>query len=386
MAVQDAGTVLVTGAWGLVGSHVVPELLRRGHRVVAVDLETRATRRRARRAGGGDMEARWCDLTDEVAVGRLLDDVQPSAIVHLAGIIPPFTYANPGLARRVNVGATQAIVRAAERLPHPPRIVLASSLAVYGARNPHRFDDLVTAATPTNPVDSYGAHKVAAERIVTSSRLEWVVLRLGGVMTPYPRWNLDPELVRFEAVMPADGRMHTIDVRDVARAFAAASTTEAVNEVFLVAGDASHRIRQHELSSALIAAMGLPGGLPEGRPGDPDSETGWFPSDWMDTERSQQVLGYQHHSLPEMLATSRAKVGPVRHVLRPFTPVVRRVLARRSPYRRTPGQYAEIWSTARLCWGSVEPGELEVHGVEVHGVEVHGVEPPDVHAHALRVA
>ena len=95
-------------------------------------------RRRKKLPAG--VEVRWADLTDSAEVERLLADVAPAAIIHLAAVIPPPIYRNAKLARKVNVGATAALVRAAEAQPTPPRFVQASSNAVYGSRNPHRHD------------------------------------------------------------------------------------------------------------------------------------------------------------------------------------------------------------------------------------------------------
>ena len=46
--------------------------------------------------------------------------------------------------------------------------------------------DVLTADTPVNPADVYGAHKAAAEKLVRASSLDWVILRLGGVLTVDP--------------------------------------------------------------------------------------------------------------------------------------------------------------------------------------------------------
>ena len=230
------------------------------------------------------MQVRWADLTSAADVEALLAAVSPTAIIHLAAIIPPFCYARPGLARAVNVDATASLVKAASALPIPPRFVQASSVAVYGARNPHRNDGLLTSSTPLRPNDLYGAHKVMAEQHVTASELDWVVLRLGGVLLAEPRWALDRDLIFFEAVLPSDGRIQTVDVRDVAHAFCAATVTERVCEIFLIGGDETHRITQAGLGTESAAAMGLVGGLPTGRPGDPDDDQAWFATDWMDTE------------------------------------------------------------------------------------------------------
>src|SRR6187402_2780529 len=98
-------TVLVTGAFGLVGSATVRALAAAGHRVVATDLGTDANRVKAQALPRG-VEARWADLTATPDVQGLIDDVAPDAIVHLAAVIPPPIYRNPGLARKVNVDAT----------------------------------------------------------------------------------------------------------------------------------------------------------------------------------------------------------------------------------------------------------------------------------------
>ena len=150
-------------------------------------------------------------------------------IVHLAAVIPPPLYRNPGLARKVNVEATMALVRAAEAQPSPPRFVQASSNAVYGSRNPHRVTDVVRADTPPRPFELYSTTKFEAEEFVRSSSLEWVVLRLGGVLSPnFSALPLSADGIFFESALPTDGRIHTVDVRDVAAAFAAATTADVV--------------------------------------------------------------------------------------------------------------------------------------------------------------
>lgn len=342
--------VLVTGAFGLVGSAVVDALAARGHAVVATDLRSPTNLQSAQHLPPG-VEVRWADLTSHSEVADLVGSTRPVAIVHLAALIPPFCYANRRLAQAVNVDATGLLVSAAENLPSPPRFVLASSVAVYGARNPHRDMGLLTADTPVNPSDLYGAHKVAAENLVRSSGLEWVVLRLGGVLTATPRWSIDPNLLRFEAVLPSDGRIQTVDVRDVARAFGAAIGTSHVREVFLIGGDSSHRTTQSAVASETAAAMGLAGGIPAGRPGDPDDPRSWFVTDWMDTERSQQVLGFQRYSLPAMHAETSAAVGWKRMPIRLAVPIVRSVLKTQSPYRGMSGQFADPWRAIERCWG-----------------------------------
>ena len=336
-------TVLVTGAFGLVGSATVKRLAADGRRVVATDLGTPAQRKAAQALPAGT-QARWADLTEPATVNRLVSEVSPAAIVHLAAVIPPLIYRNPKRARKVNVDATAALVRAAAGQPNPPRFIQASSNAVYGPRNPYRFNDLEHADTPPKPYDLYGATKLEAEEQLQSSRLEWVVLRLGGVFSADLRdMPVSADGLSFESALPTDGRVHTVDVRDVAAAFAAATTADVAGEILLVAGDQSHRWRQVEIGAALATAMGLTGAFSTGRPGDPDSNDDWFVTDWMDTTRAQEALAFQQHSWPEMLAEMRANTGWKRYALRPVRPLVKQFLKRRAAYRDAPGHYADPW-------------------------------------------
>lgn len=352
-------TVLVTGAFGLVGAATVRHLAGSGRRVAATDLDVPANRKAAEALDPARVEVRWADLTDPAAVQALLQAVRPAAIIHLAAIIPPFCYARRALARKVNVEATGHLLRAAAALPAPPRFVLASSIAVYGARNPYRVSEPLTADTPVNPCDIYGAHKVEAETLVRESGLDWLILRLGGVLPGEPRFDLDRDFLTFEAVLPSDGRIHTVDTRDVAAAFAAATTVPETRQVLLIAGDDSHRHVYGEVSAALTAAMGLPGVLPAGRRGDPDSADGWFHTDWIDAEPAQKILGHQRHSWSAMLADISAGVGWRRYPLRLVAPLAGLYLHRQSPYRGYPGSYADPWGAIRRIWGDPSPDRKE---------------------------
>jgi nucleoside-diphosphate-sugar epimerase len=346
--------VLVTGAFGLVGSATVKRLAADGRRVVATDLDIPAHRKAAAKLPSG-VDVRYADLTDPAAVDALMADVAPSAVIHLAAIIPPFAYMRRELAEKVNVGATASLLAAAAKQPSAPRFVLASSIAVYGPRNPHAQHDVLTAETPVNPADLYGAHKAEAEKLVRATSLDWVILRLGGVLTVDAGSAMNLDNLYFEGLLPTDGRIQTVDVRDVARAFAAATTADAAGETLLIGGNDSHRLVQGDIAPAMAAAVGLVGGMPTGLRGNPDSADAWFSTDWMDTTRAQEVLGYQHHSWADMLVEAADKAGFKRHLLRIAAPLTHEIFKRRAAYYGRTEPYADPWAAIAAKWADPRP-------------------------------
>lgn len=338
-----SGPVLVTGAFGLVGTATIKQLASEGRRVVATDLKTPAYVKAAKKLPA-NVEVKWADLTDQAQLDELLVTSSPSAIIHLVGMIAPAIYRNAALGRRVNVDITRAVVSAAQTLPKPPRIVHASSVAVFGPRNPHRHPGKADENTSTLPNEVYGATKLEAEQVVRASELDWVILRLGAVVSTRLLSMLSGwDILLFESALPTDGRVHTVDVRDVAKAFAAATTADAVGRILLIGGDDTHLLRYADAGHGILDAVGIGDVLPEGRRGDPDSDTAWFATDWMDTEPAQEILKFQEYSWGDILADVRRKVGPARHLLRLAAPLVRPVLRRRSAYQGAPGAYADPW-------------------------------------------
>ena len=343
--------VLVTGACGLVGRATVTALRARGLPVVATDLGSRANREHAASLPADrDLAWRWADLTAPEQARGLVKASAPRAVVHLAAVIPPACYDDPGLAESVNVGGTRHLTEAV--VDHAPqaRFVHASSVAVHGSRNPHRDLGLLGPDTPLAPSDLYGRHKAAAEEVVRAIATPWVVLRLGGVMTTEVSGGNDADTSYFSASLPDDGRIQTVDVRDVARAFAAAVDADVVGEILMIGGDESHRLVQRDIATGYTAALGMDGAVPAGLPGDPDDDSTWFATDWMDTARAQEALGFQQVSWPRLLEEVREQVGWKRYLLRLVGPPMHALAVRRSPYAGTGLTHADPWGAVERRW------------------------------------
>jgi UDP-glucuronate 4-epimerase len=161
--------ILVTGAAGFIGSHLVEALVGRGDEVVGIDnfdpFYPRAMKERnlaeiGRQPGFSFREQ---DLLDVAALSSLL--TPETIIVHLAakaGVRP--SLADPVGYARVNVTGTAAIVEAA-RQTGVSRIVFGSSSSVYGDSTPVPFREDAVAVVPVSP---YAATKRAAELLLTA--------------------------------------------------------------------------------------------------------------------------------------------------------------------------------------------------------------------------
>ena len=358
---QHSQIVLVTGAFGQVGKRCIEILLRRGHSVIAMDV--RSDRSVATAAGlaatshTGKLIVEYTDLTDADAVAAVVEHHRPGAIVHLAAIVSPPSYRNPRLARKVNVDGTRHLVAAARALSAPPLFVFASSAAVYGSRNPYRLPERITADTPVNPIDQYGEDKVLAESVITESGLPYAILRLGGIVSPDAQANLDGDYLLLVRATPSDNRMHSVDARDVALAFAnAVDPPDGIDgKVLVIAGNDTYVHLMSDVQDDIMAAMGIGRlGPSAGLPGDPDDDRGWAFTGWFDTTESQALLDYQEHDWPDTVAWVAGAMGRRRILLKAVSPVLRPTmrtllaLQRRFEHR---GRYADPWTLMANKYG-----------------------------------
>lgn len=342
--------VLVTGAFGNVGSHAVKHLFDQGHSVVALDVKSPHNEaREAELTRLHPLETSWTDLTDLDAVAQMMQRVQPDVVLHLAAIIAPTAYVIPDKAYAVNVTGTNNIIEAAKALGSPPRVVFTSSYSVHGPRNPYRELPPITSQTPVNPGDNYGAHKVWGERAVQSSGLEWVVVRLPQVWPTDPAFGTAPEFMRFSFLLSPDRLVTAIDSRDAALALVNAASRDVANRTFIVGGGAGWSGRAGELQAKMFRARGLKPFPDEAyRQADPDVDSSWYYEGIVDTSESQEALQYQVHS-PQDYYDAVKTTGVAGLFIPLLKGVIQKRLLKSSDYWGKPAvpDSEEIW--VRIC-------------------------------------
>jgi nucleoside-diphosphate-sugar epimerase len=125
------------------------------------------------------------DIAEPGAIAAAMD-ADTHSVFHLAAVVSAHAEAEFDIGYRVNLDGTRSLLEACRKLKVPPRLVFASSLAVFGGKLPAVVDDSVT---PT-PQTSYGTQKVIGEYLVNdysrkgmidgrSLRLPTIVVRPG---------------------------------------------------------------------------------------------------------------------------------------------------------------------------------------------------------------
>jgi nucleoside-diphosphate-sugar epimerase len=189
----DPMKVVVTGGAGFLGQRLIEALLARGRLSLG--------------QGAGESEIRQIVAVDTAQPGKLIVDdrvgyvigdigkphflghvlaADTDSVFHLAAVVSGAAEADFDLGMRVNLDGTRALLEACRAQQGTPRLVFASSVAVFGSPLP----PVVTDGTTPTPQTSYGVQKLIGELLVgdcsrkgfidgRSVRLPTIVVRPG---------------------------------------------------------------------------------------------------------------------------------------------------------------------------------------------------------------
>lgn len=151
MTRKNQQRVLITGGAGFLARQVTELLAIRQIEVVGVDVHTAAL----------TTPLVEVDLRDGTALREAVDDIRPTAVLHLASMLSQDCERDPRGAFEANVLGTLNLIEALPRSSSVP-IVFASSIAAMSAR-------IGTDRSPTAPRSVYAATKIMAETLVADA-------------------------------------------------------------------------------------------------------------------------------------------------------------------------------------------------------------------------
>lgn len=239
--------VLVTGASGFVGSHLVEELAKK-HTVVALVRKTS----KLLWLDTKKIELRYGEIGEEKLPEEIFSGIE--AIVHCAGLVRAI---NPDDFYRINhLGTKNLLKSVVQYCPDLKKFIFVSSQAVYGPAKSFRYKKV----GEEEPISDYGKSKLLAEQELKkySGKINWTIFRPASVYGPRDQdvrifFQLIQRGLRLQTVRPKFFQL--VFVRDLARIIARdLEKTDNSGKIYFVAEPEPYSLNDIGKIIALVAA------------------------------------------------------------------------------------------------------------------------------------
>lgn len=245
--------ILVTGATGFVGSHLVEALLTGGHQVTALVRDSAQAGPLAERG----VVLRRGDLMKPESLRGIADGVD--AVAHTAAVLN--LPKNPASAYAANVEGARNLVEAVKG-SSVRKFIHLSSVAAMGIRNVHRVDE----SFPCDPDLPYGKSKLAVDQYLLEQGARGfpvVILRPPTVYGPRERYNFLSlckaiQAGRFLLIGSGDNRMDFCWVGNLVQAILLAIERGRNGGLYLIADDPVLPFRETVSTIASLLGRNIP--------------------------------------------------------------------------------------------------------------------------------
>lgn len=244
----------ITGISGFVGPYLARHLAEEG-----LEVHGLAEREISHSMFGRDLEKKIvfyrCDIRDSERLERILRDVKPDQIFHLAGVsFLPEAGLEAERTFQINLLGTLSLYETVRKMAARPKILFVGSAQEYGLS----FNDAkpVTEDCPLKPIDPYSASKASAD-LLSFQYCYGVGLPITRVRpfnhtgpgqseefvcSSFAKQIAEIELGRKEPMLKVGNlkaRRDFLDVRDVTRAYQLALQNGKIGEVYNICSEKS---------------------------------------------------------------------------------------------------------------------------------------------------
>jgi len=161
---------LITGITGFVGSHLAELLLPKGYEVYGT-VRPRSSMENIDHIKN-KVKLVEIDITDPHSVLKVVGDIKPDYIFHLAAqTFVPSSWNAPTETLNVNIMGTLNILEAARKLDIETRIQIAGSSEEYG--KVYKDEVPIRETNPLRPMSPYGVSKVAADKLAVQYNMSY---------------------------------------------------------------------------------------------------------------------------------------------------------------------------------------------------------------------
>lgn len=254
--------ILVTGAGGFAGRHLLNELSAAGHTPIGFDLKELPD--------SLSCEAFVGDLRNESDIERAIRESRPDACIHLGGIaFVPMGWTDPDLVLAVNLGGTINLLECVKRIASQTRLLVVTSAEIYGGGT---ADGMIHEDTEMRPASIYAVAKMAADLTTLlyfrQHAMPVLTARPGnhmgpGQAEPFVTASFAKQLAEMKAglkdpvlhVGNLDSERDFADVRDTVRAYRLLIESGKPGRAYNIA--ASNRVRIGDMLQQLCDLSGV---------------------------------------------------------------------------------------------------------------------------------
>ncbi len=241
--------ILLTGASGTVGFEVLKQLVEKDSYNISVFDKNSKLALEKFKPFENNVNIIYGDITDLKDIEKIPKELD--FVIHLAAIIPPLADELPELSRKVNTGGTHNLIEKLEKQSPNVFFMYSSSISVYG----DRIDDpYIKVGDPLIPSsgDAYAETKIASEKLVMESHLDWTIFRLAAIMGNH-------KMSKLMFHQPLNTALEIATPRDTARAFVNSieKRQQLSKKIFNLGGGESCRISYEHFLERSFAIFGL---------------------------------------------------------------------------------------------------------------------------------